>query len=208
MRVLLINGSPKEKGCTYTALCEIAQELQEQNIEPDIFHVGAKPIRGCAACGGCLKSNSGKCVFNDDTVNIALEKAREADGFVFGSPVHYAAASGQITSFLDRFFYAGQNFHYKPGAAIVSCRRGGATAAFDQLNKYFTIANMPVVSSQYWNMVHGNTPEEVKQDLEGMQIMRTLGKNMAWLLKCIQAGKEAGISLPEKELRVMTNFIR
>lgn len=207
MRVLLINGSPNEQGCTYTALCEVAEELERHNVEPDIFHVGAQPIRGCTACGGCIKSNSGKCVF-DDSVNVALEKAREADGFVFGSPVHYAGASGQITSFLDRFFFAGSVFAYKPGAAVVSCRRGGATAAFDQLNKYFTIANMPIVSSQYWNMVHGNTPQEVKQDLEGMQTMRTLGKNMAWLLKCIQAGKEAGISLPQQEPLIRTNFIR
>ena len=207
MKVLLINGSPKSKGCTYTALCEVAKELEKENIEAEIFHVGNQPIRGCIACGGC-SNNSGKCVFNDDTVNIALEKAKEADGFIFGSPVHYAGASGMITSFLDRFFYAGNCFQYKPGASIVSCRRGGATAAFEQLNKYFTISNMPIVSSQYWNMVHGNTPEEVKQDLEGMQTMRLLGKNMAWLLKSIQAGKDAGISLPEREPRARTNFIR
>lgn len=207
MKVLLINGSPKAKGCTYTALAEIAKELEKENIETEIFHVGNKPIRGCMACNGCSKTN-GKCVFDDDTVNIALEKAKEADGFIFGSPVHYASASGAITSFLDRFFYAGNGFQYKPGAAIVSCRRGGSTAAFEQLNKYFTISNMPIVSSQYWNMVHGNTPEEVKQDLEGMQTMRTLGKNMAWLLKSIQAGKEAGVKLPEKEPRAVTNFIR
>ncbi|WP_160689743.1 flavodoxin family protein [Clostridium sp. C2-6-12] len=207
MKVLLINGSPKAKGCTYTALTEIAKELEKENIEAEIFHVGSKPIRGCMACGGCSKTD-GLCVFNDDTVNEALEKAKEADGFIFGSPVHYASASGAITSFLDRFFYAGNGFQYKPGAAIVSCRRGGSTAAFEQLNKYFTISNMPIVSSQYWNMVHGNTPEEVKQDLEGMQTMRTLGKNMAWLLKSIKAGKEAGISLPEKEVRAVTNFIR
>lgn len=208
MKVLLINGSPKSQGCTYTALCEISKELEKENIETEIFHIGNKPIRGCMACGGCHRNGDGKCVFNDDTVNIALEKAEEADGFIFGSPVHYAAPSGLITSFLDRLFYAGNCFAYKPGAAIVSCRRGGSTAAFDQLNKYFTIANMPVASSQYWNMVHGNTPEEAKQDLEGMQTMRTLGKNMAWLLKSIQAGKDAGISLPEKEPRVATNFIR
>jgi len=208
MKVLLINGSPKAHGCTYTALCEVAKALENEGIETEIFHVGTNPIRGCMACGGCRKNN-GKCVFNDDTVNIALEKAKDADGFVFGSPVHYAAASGQITSFLDRFFYAGgHTLQYKPGAAIVSCRRGGSTAAFEQLNKYFTISNMPVVSSQYWNMVHGNTPEEVRQDLEGMQTMRTLGKNMAWLLKCIQAGKNAGIKLPEREPRIATNFIR
>lgn len=208
MKVLLINGSPKAQGCTYTALYEVAKELEKENIETEIFHIGNKPIRGCMACGGCHRNGDSKCVFNDDTVNIALEKAKEADGFIFGSPVHYAAPSGLITSFLDRLFYAGSCFAYKPGAAIVSCRRGGSTAAFDQLNKYFTIANMPVVSSQYWNMVHGNTPEEVKQDLEGMQTMRTLGKNMAWLLKSIQAGKNSGISLPEKEPRVATNFIR
>ncbi|MPM70255.1 2-amino-4-deoxychorismate dehydrogenase [bioreactor metagenome] len=208
MKVLLINGSPKSKGCTYTALYEIAKELEKENIEAEIFHIGNKPIRGCMACGGCYKNDDNKCVFNDDVVNIALEKAKEADGFIFGSPVHYAGASGEITSFLDRFFYAGSGFEYKPGAAIVSCRRGGSTAALDQLNKYFTISQMPIVSSQYWNMVHGNTPEEVKQDLEGMQVMRTLGKNMAWLLKCIQAGKESGIALPEKEERARTNFIR
>lgn len=135
MKVLLINGSPKVKGCTYTALCEVAKELEKQNIETEIFHIGNKPIRGCMACGGCSRNEASKCVFDDDTVNIALEKAKEADGFIFGSPVHYAASSGQITSFLDRFFYAGDSFQYKPGAAIVSCRRGGSTAAFDQLNK-------------------------------------------------------------------------
>ncbi|WP_346886938.1 flavodoxin family protein [Clostridium sp. UBA1056] len=208
MKVLLINGSPNEKGCTYTALHEIAKELEKENIEAEIFHVGKDPIRGCMGCGHCYRSGSCKCIFNDDTVNIALEKAKDMDGFIFGSPVHYASASGMLTSFLDRFFYAGNGFEYKPGAAIVSCRRGGATAAFDQLNKYFTITNMPIVSSQYWNMVHGNTPEEVVQDLEGMQIMRTLGKNMAWLLKSIEAGKKSGISLPAKEERARTNFIR
>lgn len=208
MKVLLINGSPKAKGCTYTALNEIAKELEKENIETEIFHIGNKPIRGCMACGGCSKNDLNKCVFNDDPVNIALEKAKDADGFIFGSPVHYAGASGEITSFLDRFFYAGDGFQYKPGAAIVSCRRGGSTAALDQLNKYFTISQMPIVSSQYWNMVHGSTPEQVVQDLEGMQTMRTLGKNMAWLLKCINAGKESGVTLPEKEQRVWTNFIR
>jgi multimeric flavodoxin WrbA len=208
MKVLLINGSPKVHGCTYTALSEVAKEIEQAGIETEIFHVGNEPIRGCTGCGHCSRTKSGICVFNDDTVNIGLEKAKEADGFIFGSPVHYAAASGMITSFLDRFFYAGNCLEYKPGAVVLSCRRGGATAAFDQLNKYFTIRNMPVVSSQYWNMVHGNTPEEVKQDLEGMQIMRTLGKNMAWLLKSIEAGKAAGITLPEKEVRVATNFIR
>lgn len=208
MKVLLINGSPKANGCTYTALSEIANELEKENIETEIFHIGNKPIRGCIGCGGCYTTN--KCVFNDDVVNDGIEKVKKADGIILGSPVHYAAASGAITSFWDRLFYAygGKFLAHKPGAAIVSCRRGGSTAAFEQLNKYFTISNMPIVSSQYWNMVHGNTPEEVKQDLEGMQTMRVLGQNMAWLLKSIQSGKEAGIKLPEKEPRAMTNFIR
>ena len=208
MKVLLINGSPKANGCTYTALSEIANELEKENIETEIFHIGNKPIRGCIGCGGCYTTN--KCVFNDDVVNDGIEKVKKADGIILGSPVHYAAASGAIASFLDRLFYAygGKFLAHKPGAAIVSCRRGGSTAAFEQLNKYFTISNMPIVSSQYWNMVHGNTPEEVKQDLEGMQTMRVLGQNMAWLLKSIQSGKEAGIKLPEKEPRAMTNFIR
>lgn len=207
MKVLLINGSPHEKGCTFTALCEVASELNKVNIQTEIFHVGNQPLSGCIACGHC-SDGSGKCVFDDDSVNRALEKAKTVDGFIFGSPVHYAGASGMLTSFLDRLFYAGDVFEYKPGAAIVTCRRGGATAAFDQLNKYFTIAGMPVVSSQYWNMVHGNTPEEIMQDLEGLQTMRTLGKNMAWLLQCIDAGNKSGVALPEKEVRQITNFIR
>ena len=207
MNVLLINGSPNNKGCTYAALSEVAKALKKQDIDEEIFYVGNKPIRGCTACGKC--SETGKCIFDDDAVNVAIGKAAEADGFVFGSPVHYAGASGFITSFLDRCFFAGSDvFAYKPGAAVVSCRRGGATAAFDQLNKYFTISNMPVVSSQYWNMVHGNTPEEVLQDLEGLQIMRTLGQNMAWLLKSIAAGRKAGIVRPEPEEHIWTNFIR
>ncbi|MGN6714777.1 flavodoxin family protein [Anaerocolumna jejuensis] len=207
MKVLLINGSPNIHGCTYTALEEIAKVLEAEEITAEIFHIGNKPIRGCLDCGVCSKF-PGKCAYDNDTVNKALDLAKEADGFIFGAPVHYASAAGAITSFLDRFFYCGNDFSYKPGAAVVSCRRAGSTASLDQLNKYFTISNMPVVSSQYWNMVHGNTPEEVKQDLEGMQIMRTLGKNMAWLLKCIEAGKKDGIALPEREERVFTNFIR
>ena len=207
MKVLLVNGSPNKKGCTYTALCEVEKELNKQDIETEIFYIGKKPIRGCTACGKCVEK--GKCVFNDDVVNVALDKAEQSDGFVFGSPVHYAGPSGFIKSFLDRCFFSGSDvFTYKPGTAIVSCRRGGATAAFEQLNKYLSINNMPIVSSQYWNMVHGNTPEEVLQDAEGMQIMRTLGRNMAWLLKSIAAGKKEGITLPENEERVWTNFIR
>lgn len=206
MKVILVNGSPKEKGCTYTALKEVADTLEQQGIETEIFQVGAKAVAGCIGCNACI--STGKC-FVDDGVNAFVEKAKTADGFVVGSPVHYAAASGVITSFLDRAFYGkGAAFAGKPGAAVVSCRRGGASAAFDQLNKYFTINSMPVVSSQYWNQVHGTTPEEVRQDAEGMQTMRTLGNNMAWLLKCIEAGKAAGISFPEREPAVKTNFIR
>ena len=206
MKVILVNGSPKKNGCTYTALTEVAGALEENGIETEIFHVGNKPLAGCMGCGACLKT--GKC-FMDDTVNEFVEKAKEADGFVFGSPVHYAAASGAITSFLDRAFYGkGSVFAGKPGASVVSCRRGGASAAFDQLNKYFTISSMPVVSSQYWNQVHGTTPEEVRQDEEGMQTMRTLGNNMAWLLKCIEAGKKNGVAVPTAEDKIKTNFIR
>ena len=206
MKVLLVNGSPHANGCTYTALCEVAGTLEKQGVETEIFQVGTKPISGCLACGACLKT--GRCVI-DDTVNEFLAKAETADGFVFGSPVHFASASGALTSFMDRAFYGrGNLFAYKPAAAVMSCRRGGATATFEQINKYFTISNMPIVGSQYWNMVHGNNPDEVKQDLEGLQTMRTLGLNMAWLLKSIQAGKDAGLELPEREAKVATNFIR
>ncbi|MBP3624960.1 MAG: flavodoxin family protein, partial [Peptococcaceae bacterium] len=200
MKVLLVNGSPHAQGCTYTALCEVAAALEKQGIETELFQVGTKPISGCLGCGACIKT--GKCVI-DDVVNEFVEKAKDADGFVFGSPVHYAGASGAITSFMDRAFYGkGAVYANKPAAAVMSCRRGGATATLDQLNKYFTISNMPIVSSQYWNMVHGNTPDEVRQDAEGMQTMRTLGINMAWLLKCIEAGKTAGIAMPEREAKV------
>lgn len=206
MKVLLINGSPHEKGCTYTALAEVAGTLEKHGIETEIFWVGTAPLSGCMGCGGCVKK--GSCVFGDK-VNDAAAKLDDADGIVVGSPVHYAAASGQITSFLDRLFYSsGAKLVLKPGAAVVSCRRGGASAAFDQLNKYFTINNMPVVSSQYWNQVHGSNPEEVKRDEEGMQTMRTLGENMAWLLSSIEAGKNAGIEKPVYEQKIRTSFIR
>ena len=207
MKVLLLNGSSNLKGCTYTALEEIAKTLQEEGIDTEIFQIGAEPLRDCIGCGGCSKGNGWG--FRDDCVNEFVEKARDADGFVFATPVYFAHPSGRIFSFLDRAFYSGSAaFAYKPGAAVASCRRAGTTATLDQLNKYFTINCMPVVSSQYWNMVHGNTPEEVVQDKEGLQIMRTLGNNMAWLLHCIQAGKEQGIALPEREPKEKTNFIR
>ena len=206
MKVILVNGSPHRKGCTYTALSEIVTVLENEGIETEIFQLGTKPISGCIGCGVCRKKQ--RC-FIDDSVNEFVEKAKTADAFIFGSPVHYAALSGSLTAFLDRVFYsASPIFNHKPGAGIVSCRRGGATAAFDQLNKYFTINQMPVVSSQYWNMVHGNDAEEVKKDLEGLQTMRVLGNNVAWLLKCIDAGKKADIQYPQQEPRIATNFIR
>lgn len=206
MKVILVNGSPHKEGCTYTALSEAAKALNSNGIETEIFHLGTEPVAGCIACGACSKT--GKCIYNDP-VNEFVEKAKDADGFIFGSPVYYSGMSGQLCSFMDRAFYGGGKYMAgKPAAAVVSCRRGGATATFEQINKYFMITNMPVVSSQYWNQVHGNTPDEVKQDLEGLQTMRTLGANMAWLLKCIEAGKKAGIEMPERETPIKTNFIR
>ncbi len=208
MKVSLVNGAPHEKGCTYTALCEIEKELKNAEIETEIFWLGNKQVRGCTGCGGC-GSNGGKCVFNDDVVNVLIDKAKAADGFIFGSAVHYAAPSGTIGAVLDRAFFAGgSDFRYKPGAAIVSCRRAGSTAALDVLNKYFTISCMPVVSSGYWNMVHGAKAEDVLKDEEGMQVMRTLGKNMAWMLKCIKLGKDNNIDIPAQEPKIRTNFIR
>jgi multimeric flavodoxin WrbA len=210
MKVILVNGSPHEKGCTYTALETVAKTLNEEGIETEIFQLGTKPLVGCTACGACAKT--GRCVF-DDRGNEFLELAEEADGFVFGSPVHYASAGGAIVSFMDRAFFAGSNsakmpYYLKPAAAIVSARRAGTTAAFDQLNKYFTISQMPVISSRYWNMVHGTKPEDVANDAEGLQIMRVLARNMAWFLKCKEAGKKAGVPFPKKEETIRTNFIR
>lgn len=205
MKVLLVNGSPNKKGCTNRALEEVAKTLEENGVEAEIFHIGNKPFGGCIACNYC-KTN-GEC-YMKDIVNEFAQKAKEADGFIFGSPVYYASASGALTSFLDRLFYSSARYlQYKPGAVVCSARRAGTTATFDQLNKYFTINNMPVVSSQYWNMVHGHTQEEVEKDLEGLQTMRVLGRNMAWILKCIEIGKENNILIPEPEARIATNFI-
>lgn len=207
MKILLINGSSRRNGCTYTALCEIEKELKKANIETEIFQISNKPIAGCIACGSCKKT--GKCIFTDDCVNTLIDKVKTIDGLIVGSPVYYASANGSIISALDRLFYAAsKHLQYKPAAAIASARRAGTTATIDEINKYFTINNMPIVSSQYWNMVHGNCAEDVKKDLEGLQIMRTLGKNMAWLLNCIEAGKNNGINTPKKEEKISTNFIR
>lgn len=205
MKVLLINGSPNAKGCTYTALSEVEKILQQQGIDTELIHVGNKDIRGCIGCRKCKEL--GKCVF-DDMVNEIAPKFAECDGIVIGSPVYYASANGTLVAFLDRLFYsASVNKTMKVGASVVSARRGGCSATFDELNKYFTISGMPVVSSQYWNSVHGNTPEEVMQDEEGLQTMRALGRNMAFLLKSIALGKEE-LGLPEQEPRIYTNFIR
>ena len=205
MKVLLVNGSHHEKGCTYTALAEVAKALNENGVETEIYWVGQNPPSGCKGCWACKKLR--KCVI-DDGLNEFVEKAASFDGYVFGSPVYYASAAGALVSFMDRLFYSGgKSLAYKPAAAVVSCRRAGASTTFDVINKYFTINNMPIVASNYWNEIHGNTAEQALQDLEGLQTMRVLGKNMAWLLKCIEAGKAAGLE-PEKEKKVWTNFIR
>ncbi|MDO5401829.1 MAG: flavodoxin family protein [Eubacteriales bacterium] len=208
MKVLLINGSPKAEGCTYTALKTVADELVNNGVEAEIVHVGTEAVRGCMGCGMCARNGSHKCIYTQDNVNMIIEKLHEADGLVIGSPVHYAAASGALTSTLDRVFYAGGSMACKIGASVVSCRRGGASAAFDQLNKYFTIAQMPIVSSNYWNQVHGNTPQEVLEDKEGIQTMQVLARNMAWLLKCVKAGQAAGVEKPKPAAKIKTNFIR
>ena len=206
MKVLMINGSAHLQGCTYTALSEVGKGLQEQGVDYEIIQLGGKPMRDCIACGKCQGAG---CIFADDGVNEFLEKAITADGFVFVSPVYYAHPSGRILSFLDRAFFSSMTeagyplFAGKPGAAVVSARRGGTTAAIDVLNKYFTIASMPVVSSTYWNMVHGNTAGEVRQDAEGLQTMRNLGRNMAWLIKQTKQGP-----MPTQETACQTNFIR
>ena len=208
MKVLLLNGSSHPHGCTDTALREVASALENAGIHTEILFLGNDPVRDCTACGACANI-PGKCVFDDDIVNRIIEKARESDGFVFGTPVYYAHPSGRILSILDRVFYAGKSaFVHKPAAAIASARRAGTTASLDVLQKYFTISQMPVVSSTYWTMVHGKEPEDVLKDAEGLQTMRNLASNMAWMLRCIEAGKTAGIHPPQAESGARTNFIR
>ncbi len=210
MKVLLVNGSPHEHGCTHAALTEVKNTLEQEGIGAELFWIGTKPLAGCIACKKCVTLK--KCVFNDK-VNEFLEMAPGFDGYVFGTPVHWAAAGGAITSFMDRAFYAGMNsasdvFYLKPAAAVVSARRAGTTSTFDQLNKYFTLVQMPIISSQYWNMVHGACAEEVQQDLEGLQTMRTLARNMAYFLKCRELATKSGLPLPKREKQVLTNFVR
>ncbi len=189
MKVLLINGSPNKQGCTYTALHEVEMTLQASGIETELLYLGKKPIAGCIACGNCAKT--GHC-FRDDIVQDIQKRLDEFDGIIIGSPVYYSAPTGQLISFLNRLFYGTEKrMAGKLGASVVSCRRGGASATFEQLNQYFTICNMPIVSSQYWNSVHGFTPDDVRKDQEGLQTMRVLGQNMAWLLKCIECGRDS-----------------
>ena len=208
MKVLMLNGSSRPSGCTYTALREVAVSLKVAGIETEILFLGNEPVRDCTACGTCAKV-PGKGVFDDDIVNRIIEKARGADGFIFGTPVYYAHPSGRILSVLDRVFYAGKSaFIHKPAAAIASARRAGTTATLDVLQKYFTISQMPVVTSTYWTMVHGKQPEDVLKDEEGLQTMRNLASNMVWMLRCIEAGKAAGIQPPQEEFGARTNFIR
>ena len=203
MKVLLVNGSPHPQGCTFTALSEVASELEKQGIDTTMFQLWTQPIAGCIACGSCRKT--GKC-FRDDKVNEALALVPECDGFVFGSPVYYAGPNGSLCALLDRLFFSSkQHLQYKPAAAVAVCRRGGASATFDHLNKYFTISNMPVVPSQYWNSVHGLMPGDAELDAEGLQTMRTLARNMAWMLKALNAD---GVERPEREEPISTSFIR
>lgn len=206
MKVLMLNGSSKANGNTYHALEEAGRQFKAEGIDYEIFQIGPAPVRDCIGCGRCTDEG---CVFTDDGVNEFIAKAKEADGFIFGTPVYYAHPSGRILSFLDRVFYSSaEALAFKPGAAVAIARRGGTTASFDAVNKYFGISNMPVVSSSYWNIAHGAAPGEVTQDAEGMQTMRNLARNMAWMLKCFEAGKASGVSLPAIEHGNRTNFIR
>ncbi len=211
MKVLLFNGSPHKNGCTYTALEEIAKTLKEEGIDSEIYQIGTGSITPCRGCFACQKL--GKCVINDDKVNEFVDYIQDFDGFIFGSPVHYGSACGGITAFLDRAFFVNftsgkKGFEHKPASAVAVARRSGTTATLDQLNKYMTITQMPIISGRYWNMVHGYTPDEVRQDLEGMQNLRILARNMAWFLKLKEAGQKAGVPMPKEEEIVFTNFIR
>lgn len=207
MKVLLINGSPNREGCTYTALHEVETTLQANGIETELLYLGRQPIAGCIACMKCHET--GHC-FRDDAVREIQTRLDEFSGIVVGSPVYYSGPTGQLVSFLNRLFFSAgeQRMAGKLGASVVSCRRGGASATFEQLNQYFAIANMPIVASQYWNSVHGFTPDDVRKDEEGLQTMRILGQNMAWLLKCIEIGRQNGIDLPIYEPLLRTHFIR
>ena len=207
MKVLMINGSPHEKGCTYTALTIIAKELKKQGVDSEIVWLGNGAVRGCIGCGAC--KNLGKCAFGDDPVNAIGEKVKTADGYIFGAPVHYASPCGVMVSAMDRLFYAfGKHMQFKPAASIVSARRAGTTASYDVLNKYIGINSMIAVPSTYWNMVHGNAAEEVLKDEEGVTIMQAIASNMAWLLKLLESAKGTELEKPVIIPKARTNFIR
>lgn len=210
MKVLLVNGSPKKNGTTHAALVEVARTLKEEGIETEEFHIGAKPISGCIDCRACAQT--GRCVISD-CVNDCLALAQNSDGFIFGTPVHFAGPSGGLVCFMDRLFFPSiynnkAPFYLKPAASVIVARRAGCTATYDQLNKYFGLIEMPIIPAAYWNMAYGMTPEDVAKDAEGMQIMRTVARNMAWFLKCTEAGAKAGLPLPKREEQILTNFIR
>lgn len=209
MKVIAINGSPKKEGNTYHAIKIVADELEKENIDVEIIHIGNQVIRGCMGCNTCMKNRDSKCIFNDDIVNETIQKIKAADGLLLGTPVHYSAIGGTMKSFLDRVFYAGgkETFRHKVGASLVAVRRSGGVPAFNQLNNFINYAEMAMPSSNYWNVIHGAAPGEVLQDEEGVQIMRILGKNMAWLLKVIDNGK-ATVEAPENEKKAYMNFIR
>ena len=206
MKVLMLNGSSHINGTTMAALTEVGKALEEDGIEYEIFQIGGGPVADCLGCGQCTENG---CIFSDDAVNAFVAKAKEADGYIFGTPVYYAHPSGRIQSFLDRVFYSsGKHFAHKPGASVAVARRGGTATTFDVLNKYFGITQMITVGSTYWNQVHGRNAEDAAKDLEGMQTMRNLGHSMAWVLKCLEAGKEKGLVPPTADRSNQTNFIR
>ncbi len=206
MKVLMLNGSANQKGNTYLALKEIGMQLEKEGVEYEIFQTGGAPVRDCIGYRQCTEQG---CVFTDDKVNEFIAKAKEADGFVFGTPVYYAHPSGRVLSFLDRVFYSsGRAFAFKPGASVAVARRGGTSASFDVMNKYFGISQMPVAGSTYWNLAYGAKPGEVEMDAEGLQTMRNLARSLAWMMKCFEKGAQAGIALPETERGNSTNFIR
>ncbi len=209
MKVVAFNGSPKKEGNTYQAIKLVAAELEKEGMEVEIIHVGSKAIRGCLACGLCAKNNDEKCVIDNDEVNDWIQKMKAADGILLGSPVHYAAIGGTMKSFLDRAFYVGNTviFRHKVGAAVVAVRRSGGVATFNQLNNYINYAEMLIPTTNYWNVIHGTAPGEALDDEEGKQIMRVLGKNMAWLMKLVENGKGI-VKEPERENKILTNFIR
>lgn len=206
MKVLLINGSPNENGCTYTALNVIAESLAEENVDSEILHVGKNCVMGCIGCGVCAKQH--RCAFDGSIVNEVLDKMDICDGLIVGSPVYFASPTGTLTSLLDRIFMAGNNFRLKPAAAIATARRAGMTPTVDVINKYYECVGMPIVPGNYYNMIFGRSPKELLEDKEGVQTMRIIGKNMAWMLKCIEAGKDAGILLPLQEKKIKMTFIR